>query len=86
MAHHKSALKRIRQSNKRRLYNRLNKKLYKEALKSVRNAKAGEDMAAKLSAAVRVLDKVAARGVIHKNKAANLKSSLAKHVNKLQSA
>ena len=83
MAHHKSALKRIRQTKKRRLYNRLNKKLVKQSLRAVREAKTFETAAELLQKAYSVLDKVSARGVIHKNSAANHKSALAKLVKKL---
>ncbi|HYF02108.1 MAG TPA: 30S ribosomal protein S20 [Patescibacteria group bacterium] len=86
MAHHKSALKRIRQDKKRKSYNRFNKKQMREALKAVRTAtthEAGQDA---LRIATRILDKVAARGIIHKNNAANKKSSLAKLINKLKTA
>ncbi len=84
MAHHKSALKRIRQSRKRRLYNRLNKKLVKNAIKSVLESKTAEDAIKNYSSATSVLDKVAARGILHKNNVANKKSRLAKYVNKLK--
>jgi len=84
MAHHKSALKRIRQSRKRRLYNRANKRLVKQAIRAVREAKTHQEALQLLNKAYSVLDKVAARGVIHKNKAANHKSALAKIAKKLQ--
>lgn len=80
MAHHKSALKRIRQTKKRRLYNRLNKKLVKVALRAVREAKTAEEAIATFSKATSILDRVAARGVVHKNYAANHKSALSKLV------
>lgn len=86
MAHHKSALKRIRQSKKRRLYNRANKRLVKQAIRAVREAKTHEEALQLLNKAYSVLDKVAARGVIHKNKAANHKSALAKIAKRLQPA
>lgn len=83
MAHHKSAIKRIRQSRKRMLYNRANKKTMREALKAVRLAKTAADGQEKLKIAYSILDKVSARGIIHKNNAANRKSGLAKLVAKL---
>lgn len=86
MAHHLSALKRIRQTKKRRLYNRLNKKLVKDAIKDVRTATVYEDAMAKLQKATSILDKVSMRGVIHKNNASNKKSSLAAYVKSLKSA
>ena len=84
MAHHKSALKRIRQTKKTRVYNRLNKKVMKEAVKAVRLATSFEEGQDKLKTAVKVLDRNTARGIVHKNTAANRKSKLAKFVNKLQ--
>ncbi|HOK14269.1 MAG TPA: 30S ribosomal protein S20 [Candidatus Kapabacteria bacterium] len=86
MAHHKSALKRIRQSKKRRLYNRANKRQVKLAIRAVREAKTYEEALQLVNKAYSVLDKVAARGVIHKNKAANHKSAITKIANKLQVA
>ncbi len=84
MAHHKSALKRIRQSKRRRLYNRLNKKRVKEVIKSVKSTENFEEAFEKLKLATKVLDKVAARGILHKNNVANKKSKLAKFVNALK--
>lgn len=83
MAHHKSALKRIRQSNKKRLYNRLNKKNLKFAIRAVKESKSYDDAIEKFNKAVSLLDKIAAKGIIHKNNAANKKSSLSKLVKKL---
>lgn len=83
MAHHKSAIKRNRQSIKRNLYNRANKRLVKEAIKAVRSAQSLETAKEALNKAASVLDRVAARGVLHKNTVANRKSSLARFVNRL---
>ena len=86
MAHHKSALKRIRQTRTRKIYNRLNKKQMKEALKAVRSCKAFEEGVEKLTSAMRTLDRVAAHGVIHKNTASRYKSRLSKFVSNLKAA
>ena len=83
MAHHKSAEKRNRQSIKRNLYNRANKKLVKEAVKAVRSAQTADVAKEALTKAMSILDKVAARGVLHKNTAARKKSTLAKILNKM---
>ncbi len=83
MAHHKSAIKRIRQSRRRMIYNRGKKKLLRETLKAVRNAKTAIEGQEKLKLAYSVLDKVVKKGLIHKNNAANHKSGLAKLVAKL---
>ncbi len=86
MAHHKSAEKRNRQSIKRNQYNRANKRLVKDAVKAVRTATDAADAEAKLIIATSILDKVTARGVMHKNTASNRKSSLARAVNRLKAA
>lgn len=84
MAHHKSALKRIRQSEKSRLYNRLHKKNMKKAIRSVREAESYDNAAENLKRVTKILDKLAAKRIIHKKKASNYKSKLAKFVNKMK--
>ncbi len=86
MAHHKSALKRIRSSRRRKLYNRLNKKMMRKAVKAVRLATDFTVAQGALKSAFSILDRATARGVIKKNTAANRKSSLAHHVKKLEAA
>lgn len=83
MANHKSALKRIRSNETRRLRNRYYHKTARNAVRELRGTtdkKAATEMLPKVSA---MLDKLAKRNIIHKNKAANIKSSLTLHVNKL---
>ena len=83
MANHKSALKRVRQSEKRRLHNKYYAKTTRNLIKVIRQAgdKAqAEELLPKVSS---MLDKLAKRNIIHKNKAANLKSKLTKHVAKI---
>ena len=83
MANHKSALKRIRQSQVRRLRN---KYYHKSARTAIKNLREEQDKAAatKLFPEVAsMIDKLAKRNIIHQNKAGNLKSKLAKHVNSL---
>tara|TARA_B100000780_G_scaffold6955_1_gene5293 strand:+ start:8909 stop:9163 length:255 start_codon:yes stop_codon:yes gene_type:complete len=83
MANHKSALKRIRQSETRRL---LNKYKHKTARNSVRELRALTDKKAAgtmLPKVVSMLDKLTKVNIIHRNKASNLKTSLTKHVNAL---
>ncbi|MCG8750407.1 30S ribosomal protein S20 [Tenacibaculum finnmarkense] len=80
MANHKSAIKRIRSNDAKRLRNKYQHKTTRSA---VRRLKASEDKAeatAMFSTVVSMLDKLAKNNIIHKNKAANLKSKLAKHV------
>lgn len=81
MAHHRSALKRIRQSSKRRLQNRYYKKTARTAVKNLRSLKDKTEAEAFLPKVVSMIDKLAKRGNIHPNKAANLKSGLTRHVN-----
>ncbi len=83
MANHKSSLKRIRQTDARRLRNRYYAKTARNAMRALRaleDKKAAEELYPKVCS---MLDKLAKKNVIHKNKAGNLKSKLAKHVNKL---
>lgn len=83
MAHHRSALKRIRQNAKRRLQNRYYKKTARTAIKSLRSLKDKAEATVFLPKVVSMIDRLAKRGSIHRNKAANLKSGLTKHVNGL---
>lgn len=83
MAHHKSALKRIRQNDKRRLQNRYYKKSARTAVKNLRDLKDQAEAATFLPKVISMIDKLAKRGNIHRNKAANLKSGLTRHVNSL---
>ena len=83
MANHKATKKDVRQSSKRRERNRYYGKTTRNAIRDLR---AGTDAAAagdKLPSVASMIDKLAKRGVIHKNKAANLKSKLARKVNTL---
>jgi small subunit ribosomal protein S20 len=83
MANHKSALKRIRQTEKRRVHNKYYHKTTRNAVKALRNT-SEKDAAVKLMPKVAsMLDKLAKKNIIHKNKAGNLKSSLQLHVNAL---
>ncbi|TLX76908.1 30S ribosomal protein S20 [Labilibacter sediminis] len=83
MANHKSALKRIRQAEKKRVHNKYYAKTARNAVKKLRNASEKEAAVEMLPKVAAMLDKLAKRNIIHKNKASNLKSKLAKHINKL---
>jgi small subunit ribosomal protein S20 len=83
MANHKSAEKRHRQSEKRRLHNKYYARTTRNAVKALRNTTDRAAAVALFPKVASMLDKLAKINVIHKNKAANLKSSLALHVNKL---
>ena len=83
MANHKSSEKRIRQTEKRRLHNKYYAKTARNAVRKLRAMHQKEEAAALLPVVSAMLDKLAKKNVIHKNKANNLKSKLAFHVNKL---
>lgn len=80
MAHHKSAIKRIRISEKQRERNRVYKSRLKTALKRVKEAENKEAAAAALTKAYSVIDKLVAKGILPKNTAANKKSRLTRYV------
>lgn len=84
MANHKSALKRVRQTEKRNELNRYQHKTTRNAVRDLRAATSKKDAEKLLPQVDGMLDKLAKKNVIHKNKAANLKSSLRKHVSKLK--
>ena len=95
MANHKSSIKRIRQTNARRLVgsemcirdrslrNRYYAKTARNAMKVLRATEDKNEAQALFPKVCSMLDKLAKKNVIHKNKAGNLKSKLAKHVNAL---
>lgn len=83
MANHKSALKRIRQTEKRRLNNKYYAKTTRNALKKIRLSENKEEAQKMYPEVAAMLDKLAKRNVIHKNKASNLKSKLALQINKM---
>lgn len=83
MANHKSSIKRIRANDKKRLANRYNARITRNALKKIRLTTDKNEANAQLPVVISLIDKLAKRGVIHKNKAANLKSGLMKKVAKL---
>ncbi|MFK7924577.1 MAG: 30S ribosomal protein S20 [Bacteroidia bacterium] len=83
MAHHKSAKKRIRQSEKRRLLNRYKKIKMRTQIKRLRSMTEKEEAEKFLTEVISTVDKVAKANIIHKNNAGNLKSKLTKHVNTL---
>ena len=86
MAHHKSAKKRIRQDAKKRLHNRYYRKSTRTAIKKLRGMTEADDAATFYPKVVSMIDRLAKRNIFHKNKANNLKSKLAKFVNKLKAA
>ncbi len=83
MANHKSALKRIRQTNKKRLANRYYAKTTRNAVRNLRATTEKNTAVEMLPKVSSMLDKLAKKNIIHKNKANNLKSKLSIYVNNL---
>lgn len=84
MANHKSALKRVRQTETRNERNRYQHKTTRNAVRKLRDIKDKKEAEKLLPEVTSMLDKLAKKNIIHKNKAANLKSSLKRQVNKLK--
>jgi small subunit ribosomal protein S20 len=80
MANHKSALKRIRSNEAKRLRNKYQHKTARNAVRDLRTVEDKKQAEEKLGNVISMLDKLAKNNIIHKNKAANLKSKLTKHV------
>lgn len=83
MANHKSAKKRIRQNEKRRLENKYYARTMRNAVKKLRDESNKEEAEKRLPEVTSMIDKLAGKNVIHKNKASNLKSKLTMQVNSL---
>lgn len=81
MANHKATEKDVRQSAKRRERNKYYGKTTRNAIRDLRAAKGKKEAGEKLTTVSSMIDKLAKKGIIHKNKAANLKSKLTKKVN-----
>ncbi|HLV40281.1 30S ribosomal protein S20 [Xanthomarina sp.] len=80
MANHKSALKRIRSNESKRLTNRYKHRTTRSAIKKLREMESKEEAQAAFPDIMSMIDKLAKKNIIHANKAANLKSKLTKHV------
>lgn len=83
MANHAATKKDVRQSTKRNERNRYNGKTTRNAIRDIRALEDKKSASDELPKVASMIDKLAKRGVIHKNKAANLKRKLAKKVNAL---
>ena len=83
MANHKSAEKRIRQTKTRTLRNKYYAKTMRNAVRKLRATTDKNEAAELLPKVQKMLDKLAKKNIIHKNKAANIKSSIALYVNSL---
>jgi len=84
MAHHQSAKKRIRQTEARRVQNKYAAKTTRNAVRKLRSVTDKKEAEKMLPEVTSMLDKLAKSNVIHHKKAANLKSSLAVQINKMQ--
>jgi len=80
MANHKSALKRIRSNRVKQLRNKYQHKTTRSAVRDLRASTEKKDAEELYPKVVSMLDKLAKKNIIHKNKASNLKSKLAKHI------
>lgn len=80
MANHKSALKRIRSSEAKRVINKYQHKTTRSAIKKFRELTDKKEAETMFPSVASMLDRLAKKNIIHSNKAANIKSGLAKHV------
>lgn len=78
MANHKSSIKRIRSNDSKRISNRYHAKTMRNAVKDLREETAKAKAVESLPKVIALVDRLAKKSVIHKNKAANLKSKLTK--------
>lgn len=83
MANHKSAIKRVRSNNAKRLRNKYQHKTTRNAIRRLREMTDKKEAEKMIPSVFTMIDKLAKRNIIHKNKAANLKSGLQLRVNKL---
>lgn len=83
MANHKSALKRIRSNDKKRLRNRFQHKTTRNAVKKLKELTDRKEADVLLRSVISMVDKLSKNNIIHANKAANMKSKLTKHVSAL---
>ena len=86
MANHQATKKDVRQAAKRRDSNRYYGKTTRNAIRDLKELKENKAAAEQLPDVISKIDRLAKKGIIHKNKAANLKSKLARRVNSLASA
>ena len=81
MANHSATKKDVRQSTKRNERNRYYGKTTRNAIRDIKAVEDNKSASEKLPSVLSMIDKLAKRGTIHKNKAANLKSKLARRIN-----
>jgi small subunit ribosomal protein S20 len=83
MANHQATKKDVRQASKRRERNRYQGKTTRNAIRDIRTVTEKAAAAGKLPEVISMIDKMAKNGIIHKNKASNLKSKLTLRINKI---
>ncbi|MCK5856889.1 MAG: 30S ribosomal protein S20 [Bacteroidales bacterium] len=83
MANHKSAIKRIRTNETKRTHNRYYARTMRSMIRKFREMTEKKEASETLPKVVSLIDKNAKRGIIHKNKASNLKSKLTKQISAL---
>jgi small subunit ribosomal protein S20 len=83
MANHKSALKRIRQNENKKVHNKFYAKTMRNALRDFRGLTEKKDLEERFPKLTSLIDKLVKKNLIHKNKAANLKSKMAKQVSSI---
>jgi small subunit ribosomal protein S20 len=83
MPQHKSAVKRVRQTERRNLRNRASRSKMRTMIKKLHASEDAQQASEMLNEVKSFLDRMASRNIIHKNKAAHYKSQLEKHVNSL---
>jgi len=84
MANHKSVLKRVRSSNKKRLLNRYQHKTTRNSIRDFKEINKKKDALKSFSKVISLIDKLSKKNIVHSNKAANLKSKLVKHLASLK--
>ena len=86
MAHHKSAKKRIRSSERKKAVNKMTDSKIKTVIKKTLATDKKEELEVLYKEAIAIFDKGTSKGRLHKNNAARKKSRLTKHLNKVTSA
>lgn len=86
MPQHKSAVKRVKTNEKRRLENRTKKVKMRRALKAVRTAQTKEELIETSRLAQQILDRLSTKGIVHKNYASNRKRQFARMIARFDSA
>jgi small subunit ribosomal protein S20 len=86
MAHHKSAKKRIRSSERKKAVNKMTDSKIKTVIKKTLATDKKEELEVLYKEAIAILDKGTSKGRLHKNNAARKKSRLTKHLNKVTAA